>query len=54
MLARIYWRVIYVALYLRNLLSFGGDRVYTRAATRMDVDLLRYRLAQARKARGRP
>ncbi len=54
MLSRIYWRLVYAALYLRNLPSFGGDSVYTRAATRMDVDLLRYRRAQARTARGQP
>lgn len=54
MLARIYWRVVFAALYLRNLCSFSGDRVYTRAATRMDVDLLRYRREQARSHRGQP
>lgn len=54
MLCRIYWRLVYAALYLRNLPSLGGDSVYTRAATRMDVELLRYRRAETRKARGQP
>ncbi|SFF15114.1 hypothetical protein [Paracidovorax wautersii] len=54
MVSRIVWSLVFALLYLRNLPSFGGDRVYTRAATRMDVDLLRYRRAQARKARGQP
>lgn len=54
MAGRIFWRLVFVALYLRNLCSFAGDRVYTHAATRMDVDLLRYRREQARSNRGRP
>lgn len=54
MASRIVWGLIYALLYLRNLPSFGGDRLYTRVATRMDVELLRYRRAETRKARGQP
>lgn len=42
------YHILFVLLYLRNLPAFDGDHVRTTAATRMDVDLVRYRRARAR------
>lgn len=47
------YRLLFVLLYLRNLPEFDGNHVRTSAATRMDVDLIRYR-RRSRVGRGRP